>query len=91
MQQLDDLLSDALIRGVSSSSMSPTIPGSIVAIIDIRPGLVPRGRLLRGHLKLVFFDGVSLTPVPLEPLAPSSSMPSTCEKPASSTKLNFAG
>jgi hypothetical protein len=34
-----------------------------------RPGLVPRDRLIQGHLKLVFFDGASTTPVPLGPLA----------------------
>ena len=36
--------------------MSPIIPGSIVAIIHTRPGLVPLGRLFKAHLKLVFFD-----------------------------------
>ena len=32
--------------------ISPIIPGSIVAIIHARPGLVPRGRL-QAHLRLV--------------------------------------
>jgi hypothetical protein len=46
------------------------IPGSIVTIIHTRPGLVPRGRLLKAHLKLVFFDGASRAEV-VERFGPS--------------------